>query len=307
MRLDYCILWFEDQPDEVASSRRRIERHIRNQGFVPRIIRKKNGAEIDELAKDHGKLRDVDLVIVDYDLGADQDSGDTIAKKISNNFPVEIVFYSGSAPGILRQKVCDNNIDGVFISYREDLASDIKKIFDYSLRKFTDLNNFRGVVAGSVAEFDHLMNKVVSQHHDPLDENAKVRLIKKIKKRIIDSAKSNLKQCENLIKKDNVQLAAIMKHRAFTSDLRLRTAKGVLKGNEALGKEAEIFEEISEVLGLRNSLSHVRSITDDKGTRLEHEDTVFTDKDFTNARKNLQKHLANLNAIVKKTDAGDGS
>lgn len=307
MRLDYCILWFEDQPEEVISSRRRIERHIRNQGFVPKIIQKNNGVEIDELATEHGKLRDVDLVIVDYDLGNDQESGDSIAKKISNKFPVEIIFYSGSAPAVLRQKVCDNNIDGVFVSYRDELATDINRIIDYSLRKFTDLNNFRGVVAGTVAEFDHLMNQVVSRHHHGIDDETKGKLIAKIKKRIVKSAKDNLRQCENLTEKDNVQLAELMKHRAFTSDLRRRTAGGVLEDNDLSEKEVEIFGEIAKVLGLRNTLSHVRSITDSKGTRLEYESSVFTDKEFTSVRKELQKHLANLNSIVKKIDTGDGN
>jgi len=305
MHLEYSILWFEDQPGEIVPSRRRIERHIKKNGFIPNIIQEVNGDNIDELAKNHAKLRDIDLVLVDYDLGQGNEPGDTIAKKISNNFPVEILFYSGSAPGELRKKVCESKIDGVFCGHRNDLADNTIEIIDYSLRKFTDLNNFRGIVAGSVAEFDHLMKSIVENHHKPLNTDDKGKHIAKIKQRLVKSAKSNLKQCETLSDNEKIDLSGLMKHRAFTSDIRLRTTQRAMEKATLSDAQNEIFSKIRDMLTLRNDLSHIRAISDEKGTRLEIEKEVFTDKEFTEIRKDLQRHHSNLKSILNKIKPDD--
>ena len=37
MRLEFRVLWFENQPDDVRTQREEIEEHLREVGFVPEI------------------------------------------------------------------------------------------------------------------------------------------------------------------------------------------------------------------------------------------------------------------------------
>src|SRR2546430_2299509 len=66
MRLDFNILWVEDQPANVKSSREKIERSIRNEGFrlqtqFAASVEEAKGFLASDIFGDH-----IDLVLIDY-------------------------------------------------------------------------------------------------------------------------------------------------------------------------------------------------------------------------------------------------
>ena len=105
MRLDFNVLWIDDQKDSIQSTVQRLRREIRNRGFelketlVTSVANARKELAVDVFTDN------IDLVLVDYDLGKGA-HGDTALKDIRTSLPYrEIVFYSAKAPGELRDLV----------------------------------------------------------------------------------------------------------------------------------------------------------------------------------------------------------
>src|SRR5690349_15606136 len=118
MRLDFNVLWVEDQPANVRAQSDAIDRQIRAEGFR---LQTQFASSVDEARKylgsdiygDH-----IDLILMDYDLGAGE-RGDQGLVDVRNVFPYkDIVFYSARAAD-LSGMVAERQISGVFCSDRE--------------------------------------------------------------------------------------------------------------------------------------------------------------------------------------------
>src|SRR5438105_2567648 len=96
MRLDFNILWVEDQPDAVKAQRERIDFLLRKEGFRVNAefatdVKQAEGFLGDDVFGDH-----VDLILMDYDLG-NGPNGSAGIEMVRDSFPFkDIVFYSAS-------------------------------------------------------------------------------------------------------------------------------------------------------------------------------------------------------------------
>ena len=69
MRLDFNVLWIENQQDSVQSQKKRLEHVIRQEGFRLRVAFASSVEDAlkylaEDIYTDH-----VDLILMDYDLG----------------------------------------------------------------------------------------------------------------------------------------------------------------------------------------------------------------------------------------------
>ena len=123
MRLEFTILWFENQPADVQTQVEEIEDHIREVGFIPHIKLEVNADNLEALSASQALYKDYDLVVVDYDLGTPGLNGDHVAQSVRQTFGfTDIIFYSGQKTVDLRQLVHDHQIDGVYCLERTSLA-----------------------------------------------------------------------------------------------------------------------------------------------------------------------------------------
>ena len=155
MRLDFNVLWIEDQLDSVLAYRSKIERTIRNDGFKLQTefaisvakAKKLLGAEI---FGDH-----IDLILMDYDLGVAPmgDEGLVVVRKIFGY--KDIIFYSADVAGLLK-KVAEKKIQGIFCSTRDDLPDTVEGVCcgRVALRD--------GLVTRSIQPFQFITKKVFS-------------------------------------------------------------------------------------------------------------------------------------------------
>ena len=92
MKLDYKILWIEDDESFKISIKKDIEHHILDKGFNP-IIETPNKLSSENIKTEN--FKDYDLMLIDFTLKslADQ-SGDIIIEKIRRkSIFTNIVFY----------------------------------------------------------------------------------------------------------------------------------------------------------------------------------------------------------------------
>ena len=92
MKLEYKILWIDNDDYIYDDHQNTIEDYLNNLGFVPVITKGKNYADFEQL---HSSLKEFDLFILDYKLD-DRKNGNTIIQEIRdvNNIYTDVVFYS---------------------------------------------------------------------------------------------------------------------------------------------------------------------------------------------------------------------
>ena len=104
MRLDYKILWIEDDEGWRNSIKLAIENHIRSKGFNPiiEIPDRVTSSDIDKEA-----FKDFDLLLIDYMLKPmSKNDGDYLIEKIrEHKIFTNIVFYSSDLSKLSQEKL----------------------------------------------------------------------------------------------------------------------------------------------------------------------------------------------------------
>src|SRR5229473_5470778 len=157
MRLDFNVLWVEDSQDLVAEQLEKLERTVRNEGFRLRVkfassVQEATSSIATDVYGDH-----VDLVLMDYNLGAGP-NGDTGLVEVRKLLPYkDIIFYSAQA-GNLREILAKIPVQGVYLSNREELPDTADGIFQTLVKKVLDIDHSRGLVMGATSDIDHFVN-----------------------------------------------------------------------------------------------------------------------------------------------------
>lgn len=272
MRLDFNILWVEDQPDAVKAQRDRIDFLLRKEGFrvhAEFATSVKNAEEFlgNDIFGDH-----VDLVLMDYDLGNGPNGGVGI-EKVRDWFPFkDIVFYSASGVQKLQQSLAEGKFQGVFYSSRQDLPDTVVGVFEALVKKVLDIEHSRGIVMGATSEIDHFVNEALAAAFSQGGDELKATALKVIAKQLAEIRKTfekESKKVEGL--SDVVELAAL--HHVYTSAHRLRLLRKMLEAAGTHGTEREsMLRYADETMPRRNELAHVRVIRSGFSRRLHGRD-----------------------------------
>ena len=164
MKLDYCILWFEDQPDQIINLKKAMQDFLWNSGFrlKANIQNHVSQKELDKLSDDLQKYNPYDLIIFDHDLGVDG-TGARIAKNLRHSVYTDMVYYSGNSSVKLREELYREEIDGVFIVNRNDFVISIERILEDHINKFSDMNNIRGVFLDAFSKIEQYARHYLCQ------------------------------------------------------------------------------------------------------------------------------------------------
>lgn len=257
MRLDFNILWVEDQVAGVQSTRERIELDIRREGFrlkvqfVSSIVDAKRYLS-EEIYGDH-----IDLILMDYDLGAGG-RGDDGLVEVRNIFQFkDIIFYSAGASD-LPDLVASKKIQGVFCSTRDSLHETVHGVFDALMKKVLDIDHSRGIVMGATSDIDHYVIDCLATCFENSDNNERDRALKSLAKHLKEKEKSFEKEVALLREVKHVSELQPY-HATYTSNDRLRLLKNILEKSEQYTLLIpSISRYLNETVSKRNDLAHVR-------------------------------------------------
>jgi CheY-like chemotaxis protein len=288
MKLDYNILWIDDTPNWVKSIEDPLKEHFDELGYRLKITLERSGAKIEEAIKNP----ELDLIIIDYLLPkvTGKDLIDTIRRK---HVLVEIVFYSQE--GNPKNKF-ETPPDGVFFTSREDAEQRIIAVIDLTLKKSQDINNVRGLVIAETIDIEAKLGDVLVRCFGDYGNLFRDRLLDP------DIALFDFG------KKDRL-LQGILKDKI--TELNKQIAEG--KGGEQAKKTVAALKELKavyklfpeEVIHPRNTMAHVEKQWDENGkcileSRVKGQRPICVDHEwFTKARKDLIKHMDNLEQILK--------
>ena len=260
MRLDFNVLWVDDQPERVKAQIEAIARHMQEQGFDFHPKQCKTLDEVSNSLAEDLFDDEVDLVLVDWDLGGGVQGQQAISQIREKVRYRDVVFYSaGSTPDELRRLAFDSGLEGVYCASRELLVDEVKGVFDSLVKKVLDLDHTRGIVMGATSDIDHLLSKCLDCIHQTATPEKQEEIFKKAVAVIRETLESSLDSLKKLDSATNFdQLSA--QHRIFSAHHRLRVLKMALESaslSEQARYKAAISDYMERVSRERNILGHV--------------------------------------------------
>lgn len=303
MRLDFNVLWIDDQPAAIQSSVQRLERRMRDEGFQlqPTIVTSVGDAMSrlqGDVFSDH-----IDLVLVDFDLGQGP-SGDVGLREIRGRVEYkEIIFYSSKPAADLKDLAFKQGVEGVYCSSRDDLIETTIGVFETLIKKVLDLDHTRGIVLGATSDIEHLVHDVLIGLHQGHDEEGKARIraaaLEKIREKLARLAEM-AGQAENEQAIDRIfdlydLLTAADKLRMLIHELKSRNDDAVRPVRQMMSTYYQ------SVVPSRTLLAHVRMQQTAEGIRVlrARDGRELSQDELRTLRRNLLDHRGNFFDLAK--------
>jgi len=297
MKIEYHILWFEDDPKPYF--KKRIEGYLEDLGFIP-VFDKRAKLPSEEI-----NFKKYNLVLLDFHL-SNEKTTQTILKKISEkDYYSEIIFYSNK--GLFNDFIKENLelFEGVFWHFTdEDLAEKVKGVIDLTLKKFQDVNNLRGLVMAETSDLDKLKKEIFSEYfkldHEGREEFQNI-IFNLIEKSISGNYKKIKKYQKKRIKIEEEELGEefgktifnLIEDFIFDFHKKGRCIKELI---ELLSSQNtfDFHDYEAKIINKRNKLAH-------EPEREENGIMYFGDLEFTPEEcKNIRRDTQEYNALLTK-------
>lgn len=263
MRLIFSVLWFDDDEEYFDSlDLEPLENEISSWGFWPEI--EKVTTPEDFIC--HSPFKSYDLIVVDRNLEGYEDGQEFIANIRQNAIYTEIIFYTAGNTSDLWEAIRTKELEGIFISSRNNLLSKIAVVGYQSVRKVLDLENVRGIVMAEVGELDLLLEEIIILGIESLSEEASLPIFQRFHENAVSQANTY-----------NVTLNAFIEHpdavgmlALCDSDKRWQTFNRLRKAHVKLMGKKKPGDYVQEILRPRNFLAHGKPEPCENGGYLFH-------------------------------------
>lgn len=282
MRLDFNVLWVDDQPASVAHQIKSIALQMADEGFEFKPRQCSTIDQVEQVVADSVFTDEIDLILVDWDLGNNMHGEDAIERIRQIVQYKDVVFYSGQKTVVeLRKKVYERELEGVYCASREGLVDEVVGVFESLIKKVLDLDHTRGIVMGATSDIDYMVNACLTLAHGKLDNVGRAKFIEEAMRRVVDQVTNITKQSDKLKAAPTVE-ALFNAHMLFTSDNRLRMLMSILGTGEftAHADSVKTIQSYREgVVSGRNTLGHAvlvpqgkpNSVVDEAGKTVDIE------------------------------------
>jgi hypothetical protein len=259
MRLDFNVLWVDDQPDLVAPQITAIKAGMRNEGFEFKPIQQLSLDATEQFLAGDVFTDEIDLVLVDWQLGGGREGQDAIAAIREKMQYKDVVFYSGNNDtDELRRLAFEAGLEGVYCATRPVLVEEVLGVFDSLVKKALDLDHTRGIVMGATSDIDHMVLEIVGAAHAKLGAADQRRMVLEA----LETIEERLKEHSSALSKlqGNPSMAALFEaHMIFTANDRLRMLSRALELQQFAAhrrSRVSVTQYIGKVVPLRNRLGH---------------------------------------------------
>jgi hypothetical protein len=260
VRLDFNVLWVDDQPERVGSQVIRIERQMEGEGFRFNSTPCKTFDEVQGLVKDDVFTDEIDLVLVDWDLGNNLQGQDVIASIRETVRYKDVVFYSAQTPADeLRRLAFERGLEGVYCASREELVDEVLGVFESLVKKVLDLDHMRGIVMGATSDIDQMVNECLVLMHVKLNSAEKEKMFNTALGYVQQRIEGVLKTAEQLKQATTLE-ELFAAHLILTANDRLRILGGALKTKTFEAHKAyreSIVKYQQDTVPKRNELGHM--------------------------------------------------
>ncbi len=294
MKLDFNILWLENQRQDVESYAGAIQRKLKREGFELNV---EWICDFSDLEKVEGQINEyfdkgsIDLIFLDYDLGSGQ-TGNKIASIIRKKFKYkDIVFYSGKETSDLLKMMAEEHIQGVYCAHRNHLTDHGYGVIETIIRKTVDVDHMRGIVMAATSDFDQMIVDGIHLGFAKLSEQNQTAFCDEILNQLGLSNNSNGKKIASL--KGKNAFAEMMRLHSFSSSPKRAAFSKLLHTHDEIVMEKPLLDKLSkykkEVTDPRNKFAHVSSGS-----------STVSEADLKKLRVQMLQHRENFEKILSE-------
>ncbi len=296
MRIEYKILWVEDDTSWYGTTKELFTDSLEDLGFKLIPKRCKTFDDVKKIIETDG-LKEFDLVLVDYTLSASP-SGDKVIELIRDN-PIltDILFYSTNVEDV-RESMHRLGLEGVYSSNRDSLEEKFNLVFNTTIKKIQEVNTMRGLIMAETSDLDELMVEIIEKS---LDSEISFEI-----KTYIEDKVEEFQIALKAIAKKKDSKEKIKDGRLFNSAHKAKTINKI----NALGKTGveKFYQNYDkEVNSTRNIFAHVKeSYEDGVKVLISHatgKKEVFNEKRCVEKRRTLINYRTLLEDIRNKINS----
>lgn len=299
MKLTYKILWFDNEPDLVRTSERRLARMMRSKGFNLEIENRDDISHesIDKLGTDLAQYNPYDIIVFDHDLG--DRKGTDLAQQLRGKVFTDMVYYSAAPIDILRKAIYDAKVDGVFLINKQSCADDLMRILEDHIKKNCDLNSMRGIVLDVLSEIEVKLRRylIAKLRNDPVLRQDRLA---SFKNRLVGRSKQFEKTAK--IMTEDLMLSSLAD--PLKSDF--NTVRQMLSACEEDWETIKEKQTLHQLQNKRNAFAHESYKWDCQNNcvtvRVEGEECRYRSADFETIRKDLLTMFEEVNARCSVAD-----
>lgn len=298
MRIDYNILWFENDEGWLKQATKGISNLLEDYGFRLNENSQKDGSKIEELIQSiQLKALDIDMIFMDFKLSGDVNGEKLIEVIRKKNLYTEILFYSQDEN--VKQVIESNygSVEGIYYSGRDNFRDKAKEVIWHTIKKVEDVESMRGLIMGATSEIENLMKEITLEYIDVCDECAKNIIAKPIFEEVGRSVKEKFEKHSKC--HPSLNLKELAKDNAmFDANKKAHAIQAII--NEIKHPDLEhlvgnaFYESISEMILVRNKFGHCKVMLNGQGIRvLQSAPPIeeFTDERCIEIRKTLITQL----------------
>lgn len=297
MKLNYYILWVEDDDSWYKTTSELFSDTIIDYGFHPIIERKKSLDEVVNEIVDNG-LKKFDIFLIDFKLRNSKD-GDSIVDYVrSSNIFTDIIFYSSDKQTII-DSIKEHLFEGVYHSDKKEVEDKFEKVFRTTIKKIEEINSMRGLIVGETSELDALIEEHLNYYIQPplID---KFNIDKFLEDKIFVKLGEKLSYLKD--EYSSIGLKGILPH--IEAIRKWELLRGILKVNKDHKPYISEFLPVNaryqdDVIQIRNKFAHAQVIVKDDGKEvlkalIGDEHFEFDDDSFKKIREDLINHRKSL-------------
>ena len=189
MKLEYRILWFEDDHESVQDVIDALRGLLREQGFeLVCEWGECNAVAMTGTVERLQNYNPYDLMVFDYDLGSGL-TGEELAQTLRSKIWTEILYYSANRiSDELSHGMSVRKVEGVFCAVRQNLEERLWSIVESQIKRICDLNNMRGIVLDSMSSVDMAIRMLFSKVYEEMTAEGKSSTTGKLARKVTERA-----------------------------------------------------------------------------------------------------------------------
>jgi CheY-like chemotaxis protein len=156
MKLDYTILWIDNDPEIITVKCPEIKKYLDEQWFNLDLVFEKSDQNLFRILEN----KDVNLILIDYNLSQKKKGDEIIEDLRQKEIFTDVVFYSAQDSFVKETKP---HLDGVFYSPIGNLVDKTKTVINVTLKKNQDLNNIRGLFIAETIDLTMQIEDLISK------------------------------------------------------------------------------------------------------------------------------------------------
>ena len=304
MKLEYSMLWFDDDKDQFDSyDFENLVAEINSWGFDfdgPMHV------QTPEEFAEKDPFDAFDLIVVDYDIGEVDKHGDYFIRKVRDQkVYTEIVFYTAGKIDNLWDGVKEKHLEGVFLSGKEGIIQKVTRVARQSVKKVLDLENMRGIVMAQVGDMDNIMKDILKAGLAQIKEEELAVIYRRFIKR---ERKSIEKACVEVKKFSECPPIEKMLNICDSSHSLWLLAKELIRRHPDL-RSSNISKYKKEILQPRNMLAHGVPQNQEEGVQFfvhKGEEFKYSEQSAKTIRKNLRKYRDIYKGLLNQVHSKSG-